>query len=532
MTLIKRIVAKGFKSFANNTELVFGDKFNCIIGPNGSGKSNCADALCFVLGKSSAKGMRAEKTANLIYNGGKTAKPSKEAEVTIEFDNSKKGFPIETEVVKITRIAKNNGNSIYKINDEIRTRQQVVDILNSAKLDPDGHNIILQGDIIGFIEMKPIEKRQLIEEVAGISMYEDKKIKCLSELKKVGMRLNEAEIILTEREANLRELKKERDQAIKYKDIQQLIGEDNATLIHLQIKEKELEVELIEKKFQESNLKIQKISQEITIIKEQIIGWKEEIKLINQEVEIKGESEQLALRKDIESIKEKIIKATSRLEICQTEIQKINSRKQQLQNDLRETENKILEVQKDRIRAETKLKETEYLEIEIRKEIEKFRNSYGVDSNSANELEAIEIEIEKNQKEIEKVTEQKNSFLRIKDQLTFKINAIVDKFNFVNGKANNPELLELKKKKEEFKDVTLKLNKSLNEDSAYASELYKLRQEYQEKSEEVSKLHAKNAGIHERISGDIATKEILKLKSKMGGIHGTVSELGKVNNTA
>jgi len=90
MTKINKLVMHGFKSFAKRTELVFGDKFNCILGPNGSGKSNVIDALCFVLGKSSAKAIRAEKSANLVYNGGKSKKPSPFAEVSIFFDNASK----------------------------------------------------------------------------------------------------------------------------------------------------------------------------------------------------------------------------------------------------------------------------------------------------------------------------------------------------------------------------------------------------------------------------------------------------------
>jgi len=75
---------KGFKSFAKQTELVFGEKFNCVLGPNGSGKSNILDSLVFVLGKSGAKSMRAEKTANLIYNGGKSKNPAKDFMFTME----------------------------------------------------------------------------------------------------------------------------------------------------------------------------------------------------------------------------------------------------------------------------------------------------------------------------------------------------------------------------------------------------------------------------------------------------------------
>ena len=75
MTRINRLTIQGFKSFANKTEILFDNKFSTILGPNGSGKSNVSDAICFVLGRLSAKSMRAEKAANLIFNGGKKKKP-------------------------------------------------------------------------------------------------------------------------------------------------------------------------------------------------------------------------------------------------------------------------------------------------------------------------------------------------------------------------------------------------------------------------------------------------------------------------
>src|SRR3989338_3653626 len=119
-TRINRLVLSGFKSFAKHTEIPFNERYNCILGPNGSGKSNILDALCFVLGKSSSKSLRAEKAANLIYNGGKAKKPAKSGEVSIYFDNSEKIFPTEDNEVKISRIVRHTGQSIYKINDETR----------------------------------------------------------------------------------------------------------------------------------------------------------------------------------------------------------------------------------------------------------------------------------------------------------------------------------------------------------------------------------------------------------------------------
>jgi len=236
MTKINKMVMKGFKSFGNRVELEFGNKFNCILGPNGAGKSNVLDALCFVLGKGSAKGLRAERAANLVYNGGKKKEPAKQGHVSIYFDNTKKVFPTEDDHVKLTRIVKKTGQSVYKINDETRTRTQILDLLAIANIDPDGYNIILQGDIVRLVEMSATERRLIIEDIAGISVYEEKKMKALKELDKVEDKLNEAEIILSERQTYLKELKKDRDQALKYKDVADKLKRSKATHVHIQVK--------------------------------------------------------------------------------------------------------------------------------------------------------------------------------------------------------------------------------------------------------------------------------------------------------
>ena len=138
MTKINKMTLRGFKSFASKTELLFGDRFNCILGPNGSGKSNVLDAICFVLGKSSSRALRAEKSANLVYNGGKSKKSAKEGEVSIFFDNTKGTFPTDLQQIKVTRIIKASGQSVYKINDKRRTRHEILELLSVANIDPNG----------------------------------------------------------------------------------------------------------------------------------------------------------------------------------------------------------------------------------------------------------------------------------------------------------------------------------------------------------------------------------------------------------
>ena len=130
----------GFKSFARKTEIPLEDAMNVIVGPNGSGKSNITDALCFVLGRLSIKSIRAAKAANLLFSGNKTYKGSQEASVELVFDNRDNTFGIDSSEVIIKRIVRKNGGSIYKINNQVKTRQELLELLAQAGIDPNGLN--------------------------------------------------------------------------------------------------------------------------------------------------------------------------------------------------------------------------------------------------------------------------------------------------------------------------------------------------------------------------------------------------------
>ena len=344
MTKINKIVMNGFKSFAKHTELLFGPQFNVVLGPNGSGKSNILDALCFVLGKSSAKSMRAEKSSNLIYNGGKSKTAAKKGEVSIYFDNESKIFPTEDKEVKVTRVVLQSGQSMYKINDKARTRQQILDLLNVAKINPDGYNIILQGDIVKFVEMSTVERRMLIEEISGISVYEEKKQKALKELEKVGDKLKEAEIILSERGTYLKELKKDRDQALKYKEMSDKVKQNKASLLKLQIDKKESERADFQKKIDATDEELKKVQSVIDKLKQDIEEKKKNIEDITKTIEEKGEVEQVELNKEIENLKIELTKFNGRVEVCRNEIKKISQRKQDMDSTIQDIDNKITEL--------------------------------------------------------------------------------------------------------------------------------------------------------------------------------------------
>ena len=528
MVVVKKLIAKGFKSFAYKTELVFDKGFTCIVGPNGAGKSNVMDAFCFVLGKSSAREMRAEKSANLIYHGNKKDSPAKEAEVSVVFDNSNKNFPVDNNEAAITRIVRGNGTSIYKINNEVRTRQQVIDFLNVARIDPDGHNIILQGDIIGFTEMKPEDRRKVIDEISGISVYDEKKEKCLNELGKVDAKLNETEIILTERSTNLRELKKERDQATRYKELQDNIKDDKGTYLFLMRKDKETKLEEIEKRKKEVNDNIIKSNKEIENLENNILTFKDEIKKINEDIEIKGEKEQIVLRKEIEELKTNIVKANSRIEVCKNEVEKIKQRKEQLNKNIKDLQEKTKQLNNEKIKNESKLKEISPNEKTLNEKILKLKEKHGIDSGIGNSFDYLDISIEKILSENSNINEEKQNLVRQKDQIIFKINSIDENLNKAKGSSGDFE--KLKENKKKFREVTDKINRTINEQNVIMPQLSKARNDYNNISEDLAKMRARQIGIQEVSLGDLAIRKIIDLKKTIKGIHGTVSDLGDVDS--
>lgn len=357
MTIVTKLTMSGFKSFAKKTDLEFGKTFNCILGPNGSGKSNVMDALCFVLGKTSAKSMRAEKSANLIYNGGKKSGPAKHAEVSIFFDNSTKEFPLEEKEIKVSRIVKQDGQSDYRLNDKKMTRQQIIDILSTAKIDPDGHNIILQGDIVHFMDMKPLDRRLLIEEIAGISVFEDKKQKALSELGKVEEKLTEANIILTEREASLNELKKDRDQAKKYMELKDNIKNNKATFVFLQLEERRNRLKVIDEAIDIQRKEYNILKDRIDDVTKIVEKDKTELQDINTDLEKRGELDQINIRDSITNIKTDVVKAQSRIDVLKNEIKKIEDRKLQFKLTIDDNNKKIDALMKEKKQTEIEIKE-------------------------------------------------------------------------------------------------------------------------------------------------------------------------------
>ena len=532
MTKINHIKIHGFKSFAHKTEVPFETKFNCILGPNGSGKSNIGDALCFVLGRISAKSLRAERAANLIFNGGKSKKPASSGSVEIAFCNQNKVFPVEDKEVVVNRTISKNGNSVYRVNGNKKTRTEVLDFLSLAKINPDGYNVILQGDITKFVTMSPLERRKVLEGISDVSVYDEKKHKADLELNKVEDKLNNAQIILKERSTYLKELKKDRDQALKFKGFQDKIDSSKATYVHLQIQEKQAAKGKYDEEIGKHHGKMGFTEKRVEELKSKISNHKEEVSKINKEIEQKGEKEQVKVHREIEELKVNMAKEKTRVSALKDEISKIKQRKDNFGQELKELENKIIYFSKQGKDCQQLITRKINELKDVEQKIADFKKKNKIESSAEldKEIEEKDKLIDHQQEEVQKARQQQQELLREKDRLEYQLETLDERIRKVKevGKEHQGQLKQLQTFKNNFKESTLKLNKCLDYDSSLVSQLANARRNLVEAQEQHAKLNAKTMSIQASLSGSLAVRSILDNKKQFKGVYGTVAELGQV----
>jgi len=239
MVKVEKLIMQGFKSFASRVEIPFSNGFICVAGPNGSGKSNIIDAITFVLGVTSAKAIRAQKLERLIFNGARNKKPAEFCEVTLVLDNNDHKIPGEDDVVNIVRRVNRSGVSIYKINNKTVNKAKIIDTLAHANLSPDGYNIIMQGDVTRIIEMSPKQRREIIDDISGITEFNEKKEDTLRKLEKVETRVRESMIVIVEKQKRIEQLKKEKEAAEKYISLNDELRKTTASIIKFDIDQDE-----------------------------------------------------------------------------------------------------------------------------------------------------------------------------------------------------------------------------------------------------------------------------------------------------
>jgi len=319
---IKEIEIKNFKSFGRKVSIPLENDFIAITGPNGSGKSNIVDALLFALCLSSSRVMRAERLPDLIYKGENGKNPDF-AQVTVRFDNSCHTMPVDEDVVEISRkvkLTKDRYHSVYYFNGDICSQSELHDILSRSGITPEGYNVVMQGDVTRIIEMNPSERRKIIDEIAGVADFDEKKRKALGELEVVRERIDRLDVILDEVSAQRLKLGEERDRALTYQAHRDEKRHQEAFLLLAKLREAEAEQASLEKETEDLVSQNELFRERYRAKKDALASLEDELKRLSSDIAHKGEDEQLKVKRKIEELKGEIEREESRIEMADREI--------------------------------------------------------------------------------------------------------------------------------------------------------------------------------------------------------------------
>ena len=215
---LKRIEIQGFKSFADRVNISFDHPVTGVVGPNGCGKSNIVDAIRWVLGEQSVKSLRGSTMTDVIFTGSEHRRQVNFAEVTLVFDNSDRAFNLAFDEVEITRrLHRENAEAEYLINKVPCRLRDIASLTMDSGIGRDSLSLISQGTITSFSEAKPIDRRGIFEEAAGVAKYRKRKDEAINKLVKTETNLERINDIYLELQKQVYPLKKAAQKAEIYK---------------------------------------------------------------------------------------------------------------------------------------------------------------------------------------------------------------------------------------------------------------------------------------------------------------------------
>lgn len=292
---LKNITLRGFKSFKNKSQLFFEPGISVIVGPNGSGKSNIADAISWVLGEQSPKSLRGSSMGDVIFRSKNEEMGI--AEVSLMFDNSNKLFNTEFRDVKFTRRVFTRGGSEYFINSSPCRLIDIQELTADTGIGRGLYIIINQGQINEIAVLKPIERKNIIDEVLGISKHKNRRDKSLSKLQKVKNDIERIDDLMEEIKRTMDPLEIEAKRAQKHSEIFNLLKDEEISLFITHLNHLNNEWESENESYRKNKDELKEISSKILSVekekndllklddkeKSKYEFWKNKIDLFNSE---------------------------------------------------------------------------------------------------------------------------------------------------------------------------------------------------------------------------------------------------------
>ncbi len=398
---LKKIIAQGFKSFADSIVIDLEQNIAGIVGPNGSGKSNVVDAIRWVLGEQSVKSLRGDgNMTDVIFAGSKSRSAMGTATVTLVFDNHDNYLPLSFEEIAIKRRLYKDGTNEFFINNEKVRLKDVADLLMDSGIGKESFNIIGQGKIDEILSNKPVDRRSMFEEAAGVLKYKKRKEEALRKLERTHDNMKRVEDIIKELEIQVEPLREQKQKALEYFEL-------SNTLKNLEVALVTEDITNLNEKYQENKERVNALTLELTSISTHNSKFEAQI------VEYKQKEQGIVDK--VNSLQKSLLDWT-------TKVEKINSQKEILlerkkyEVDDAKLHNTVLELKEAELKYENELKSYE-MEIEnVLKELEKYRSK----------KEELETSIRSKKIDRQKLEEKLTSFIRNQKILDTKISSLED----------------------------------------------------------------------------------------------------------
>ncbi|AGX42396.1 chromosome segregation protein SMC [Clostridium saccharobutylicum] len=489
---LKSLEIRGFKSFADKTELKFKKGVTAVVGPNGSGKSNISDAVRWVLGEQSIKVLRGGKMEDVIFAGTQFRKPVGLAQVSLTLDNSDESLSTEYNEVTVSRRIFRSGESEYLINNSKCRLKDVTNLFMDTGIGKEGYSLIGQGKIEAILSGKPEERRSLLEEAAGIVKFKNRKEEAEKKLSNTDDNLVRINDILSTYEERIEPLRIEREKALEFNELSQNLKVKEVSLIVHTIKNMEEEL----KTFNEDlNLKIKDIED----ARKEIANDKEMLRVLEGKIE-EIEKKTLEEKEQYYNLKEIVSDDTKSIELYHERIKSFEEKINRNNYEISDISIKIQEVNKNKAILEEELVsrlEAQKLKNEDISKLEEYNRNNSKELKSMEEelknLKEGEFELLRNNSDIKNEITILNKDIALRDEKTETLNSSISSLenNIVINLATYKGLSnDIEVKKDNIKLLNLSIVDDKKNISVLSGNLTRKENELRELNSILTKLDA------------------------------------------
>ncbi|MDQ7038288.1 MAG: chromosome segregation protein SMC, partial [Aquificota bacterium] len=438
------------------------------------------------------------------------------AYVEVHFKNGG-AFPVEDDLVVISRKVTGDGRSTFKVNGTTVRERDLKDFLSKAGIYENGYNVVLQGDIVKFLKMTPVERRKVVEDVAGISEYEAKKEKAIKDLAEVDIKIRELKLLLDEIKVQLDRLKEEKEKLDKYRSLER--------------EKRETEVAILSKEIRKLSREEERLSSELKEVQERISSLKERVEKLEEDLKVKEEHLK-ALNDRLLPFKESVGRISSDIDHVNREIEERTRTKDKLASELNKEERTAEYLKRD---LENLTSEIENLKAEIRTREEDLEGLVDLERRHYEELKALDeklkVSIEEAQRTEEKERQIREHIERLKEE-DQRIRISIKEAE-VRIEKTEEEIRNLEKEKEDLE----RRIKSSEKDLEKLRSMKAVEQDILKKErEELKKVEAELKRVRDRIEEVIRAKAYVEGRlsdlepaenvfGNMEGVYGTVGDL-------